>query len=99
MDLFHYFFILLFLAHSCIAGPLIIQAARVAKAAAGAREAEKFLSTDFAKIFGVGPNDVWFGDSIIINRVLYHGTNFVGKGALAGGAAGGLAAGVANAGT
>lgn len=102
MDLFHYLFVLLFLAHFCAAGPLISAAARAAKAAAGGAEgtaaARKILESQLASRFGVGVAKLgygWVDRAIIIDKKLYYGPPIVGGGVLAAaGVAGGVAGGV-----
>ena len=84
MDLYS-FFILLFLACACKAGPLVPLIAAGVGEVAGEAAAGAVLSSGIAGAFGVGSSAIWFGQYVIVNGALFYGSAVVGAGALAGG--------------
>lgn len=88
---FHYLFTLLFLAHSCTAGPLVILIATIADviteaatvvagdavgaAYAGELAAEGVYSSVLGQTFGMTASGIMFGDYVVVNGALFYGSS------------------------
>lgn len=76
MELYR-FFVLLSLACSCTAGPIVAGIAIAAEAIADEVAAAAVAGSSMAAAFGVGTSAVWFGPYIIIDGALFYGTGAV----------------------
>ena len=85
MDLYR-FFILLSLACSCTAGPVVAVIGMAIGEILGDTAAEAVVGSSIAEAVGVGASAVWYGDFVIVNGALYYGTGAAAAGALAAGA-------------
>ena len=70
----HHFFLLLYLACSCTAGPVVLGIADAVAAIVSEAAGAAIAGSSVAASCGVGVNAVWYGEFVVIDGALYAGT-------------------------
>lgn len=81
-------FVLLTLACSCTAGPIIAGIMSICTYLGFEATAIAIGASSITSLFGVGVNACWFGNLVIVNGALFWGSGAVAAGALGAGAGG-----------